>query len=117
MSLLTRSPRATATWTWVVEHTEGSDGLEVGCATAMSVAGVLQDRDLLYLDSVTVDWFQYGAGHTGHRSRLLHCRDLTAPALVVRIHDSRLAGEQESCPRPGSPMAPETDHTPRKQKR
>lgn len=98
MSLLMRSPKATATWTWVVEHDEGTEGLEVGCTTAISAAEVLQNRDLLYLDSVDVDWFQYGVGHTGYRSRILYCRDLTAAALADRVRDSRPTGRSEAYP-------------------
>ena len=98
MSLLMRSPKATATWTWVVEHDEGSNALEVGCTTAMSIAQVLQDSDLLYLDSVDVDWFQFGTGHTGYRSRILHCRELTPTALADRVRGSQPVSRPESYP-------------------
>lgn len=112
MPLLTRSPKAVATWTWVVEHGEGFGGLEAGCTAAVSVAEVLQDSGLLYLDSVDVDWFQYGAGHTGYRSRILHCRDLTAAALADRVRGSRPTGRPEAYPEalvllgPGNWIAP-----------
>ncbi|QUX26895.1 hypothetical protein KGD83_16125 [Nocardiopsis akebiae] len=112
MSLLMRSPKATATWTWVVEHDEGLNGLESGCTTAMTVAKALQEHDLLYLDSVDVDWFQYASGHTGFRSRVLHCRGLTTAALANRVRDSRPAGRPEAYPEtlfligPGNWIAP-----------
>ncbi|WP_026128517.1 hypothetical protein [Nocardiopsis halophila] len=93
-----RAPKATATWTWVVEHAEGSDVVEVGCATAASVAEVLKNRDLLYLDGVDVDWFQYGSGHTGYRSRILYCSGLTPTALATRVRNSRPTGQPEAYP-------------------
>ncbi len=113
MSLLMRSPKATATWTWVVEHDEGSDGLEVGCTTAVSVAKALRGCDLLYLDCVDVDWFQYGAGHTGYRSRILHCSDVTAGALADKVREARPMGRPEAYPEsllligPGNWITPE----------
>ncbi|MFD3688593.1 hypothetical protein ACFWTE_27670 [Nocardiopsis sp. NPDC058631] len=82
----------------MVEHNEGSNALEVGCTAATSIAQVLQASDLLYLDSVDVEWFRYGIGHTGYRSRILHCRELTAAALADRVRGSQPVSRPEAHP-------------------
>ncbi|MDA0563781.1 hypothetical protein LG943_05485 [Streptomonospora sp. S1-112] len=98
MSLLTRSLKRTATWTWVVEHDEGADGFAAGAPVVVNVARALGETGVFTVEDVETQWFQDGVGYLGIRTRLSGAAGLTPEDLVRRVWHTRPAAHEHAQP-------------------
>lgn len=61
MPTLMRSPKPVASWFWMLDNPEGMDFLLAGCSVASNISQTLQGCDLLYIESIGVEW-EYSGG-------------------------------------------------------
>ncbi|MFE6307463.1 hypothetical protein [Nocardiopsis sp. NPDC057823] len=108
-----RAPVPVASWSWTLEGPEGTDGLTAGAPAVLKVSDILQAHDLLYLQKIEVDWFEFGIGNTGFRSTILHCQDMTTEKLKEKTLESQPRSRPNSYPEtlriigPGNWITPE----------